>query len=273
MTLKTRNRLLKFFFVFSLICIFTALISFAAALFNKAITPPPALRIPRFIDKIPFLKYSFTATMISVFLLIVSVPVTFFFILKLFEATQSSEIIFFTGFLTACLAEGVRFLTPLFGLWSTFSNLLFLCGRILFMGRLLAPLSFVFAAIASTVNQRQDVERNLTIMFAITLVFSIIVPINTAKITSAGAVTWGFPVLFMVIRILCVLVSFITFFISSKSFSSVEFKKIAFSMLFIFAGYSLLVTSDNYVMMALGFPLFAFGISCYLKNLHSLNNA
>ena len=52
-----------------------------------------------------------------------------------------------------------------------------------------------------------------------------------------------------------------------------EFKKIAFSMLFIFAGYSLLVTSDNYVMMALGFPLFAFGISCYLKNLHSLNNA
>ena len=142
--------MMQIFFYFSLVCIASALFFFIIALVNKAITPPPNLRIPAFMEKIGFLKYSFIATMISISLVVFFAPVTVFYALKLFENTQSNEIIFFLAFLTGCLCEGVRFLTPLFGLWSTFSDLLFFCGRIIFIGRLLCPLSFLFAALASS---------------------------------------------------------------------------------------------------------------------------
>ena len=98
MTLKTRNRMMQIFFYFSLVCIASALFFFIIALVNKAITPPPNLRIPAFMEKIGFLKYSFIATMISISLVVFFAPVTVFYALKLFENTQSNEIIFFLPF-------------------------------------------------------------------------------------------------------------------------------------------------------------------------------
>ena len=262
--------MMQFFFYISLFCIASAAAFFIIALVNKAITPPPNLRIPAFMAKIGFLKYSFTATMISISLLVFFVPLTVFFVLKLFENTQSTEIMFFLAFLTGCLCEGVRFLTPLFGLWSTFSELLFFCGRIVFIGRLLCPLSFLFAAIANSPDFRQDVERNLTILFAITVVFAAIVPINTARINSAGTVTWGFPRLFFISRLVFALLGAVSFWITAREQNSEEYKKLAVLMLVILSGYGLLVTSDNYVFMLLGLPLLVTGTYRYLRTLHSI---
>lgn len=262
--------MMQFFFYISLFCIASAAAFFIIALVNKAITPPPNLRIPGFMAKIVFLKYSFTATMISISLLVFFVPLTVFFVLKLFENTQSTEIMFFLAFLTGCLCEGVRFLTPLFGLWSTFSELLFFCGRIVFIGRLLCPLSFLFAAIANSPDFRQDVERNLTILFAITVVFAAIVPINTARINSAGTVTWGFPRLFFISRLVFALLGALSFWITAREQNSEEYKKLAVLMLVILSGYGLLVTSDNYVFMLLGLPILVTGAYRYLRTLHSI---
>ena len=262
--------MMQIFFYFSLVCIASALVFFIIALVNKAITPPPNLRIPAFMEKIGFLKYSFIATMISISLVVFFAPLTVFYALKLFENTQSNEIIFFLAFLTGCLCEGVRFLTPLFGLWSTFSDLLFFCGRIIFIGRLLCPLSFLFAALASSAEQRQDIERNITILFAITVVFAIIAPINTARISSAGTVTWGFPRLFFCSRLAFTALSFISFWIMAIDQNTDEYKKIAFSMVFILSGCGFLVISDNFVFMILGLPLLLLGTYGYLRALHSL---
>ena len=93
--------MMQIFFYFSLVCIASALFFFIIALFNKAFTPPPNLRIPAFMEKIGFLKYSFIATMISISLVVFFAPVTVFYALKLFENTQSKEIIFFLAFFLA----------------------------------------------------------------------------------------------------------------------------------------------------------------------------
>ena len=234
---------------FSLFCIASALVFFIIALVNKAITPPPDMRIPYFITKIGFLKYSFIATMISICLIVIYAPAATFYSLRLFENTQSTEIIFYLAFLTGCLCEGVRFLTPLFGLWSTFSDLLYFCGRIIFTGRILCPLSFLFAAITNSVEHRQDIERNITILFAICVVFAVIVPINTARISSTGAVTWGFPLLFLVSRLAFVALAAISFLITFVQQNAGEYKKLAVSMLVLLAGYALLVLADNWIFM------------------------
>lgn len=270
MTLKVRNKFLKIFFIFSILCILSAILSFVIALINKAITPPPDIRVPKFLSGIRFFSYSFTATMISIMMIVLSVPVIVFRILKSFEMTQSTEIIFFTAFLMGCLCETVRFLTPLFGLWSTFSNLLFFCGRILFMGRLLVPFSFLFASLTNSIEQRQETERNFAILLAISEVFSIVVPLNTAKITSAGAVTWGFSNMFFILRAVSIIIAFISFRRSWRNSNSEEYRKISIFMIVLMAGYSILVCADNFVFLAAGFPLMIYGISGYLMNLHKL---
>lgn len=261
---------MQIFFMFSLLCIASAAACFVVALVNKAVTPPPNFRIPSFISKIGFLRYSFAATMISIAMTVCYASFTVFYAMRLFENTQSSEVIFFLGFLAGCLCEGMRFLTPLFGLWATFSDLLFFCGRLIFAGRLLCPLSFVFAALLSSAGQRQDVERNILLMFGICVVFSVIAPINTARITSSGAVTWGFPTLFYLSKVLFVAIAFVSFRIKAAEQNAKEYKTISLAMLVLMAGYGILVNSDSYVFMAAGFPLLLAGTFKYLRTLHSL---
>ncbi len=270
MTLKVRNRILQFFLVFSCACITSALICFIIALINKAITPPPVFRVPAVLSKTPLLNYSFTATMLSISLLVIFAPVAAWHLMKFFQATQASEVIFFMAFLTACLFEGLRFLTPLFGLWATFSDFLFFCGRLLFMCRLLAPLSFVFAALASSADQRQEIERNITVLFAVCIVFSVIAPINTAKITSAGTITWGFSKLFLVSRLIFIVIAFISFWINSKNNEEPDYAKMGIYMLVMLAGYGFMITADNFVFMIMGMPLLVYGCVKYLKTLHQI---
>ena len=257
-------------FYVSLLCILAAAICFIFALVNKAIVPPPALRIPSLLNKTAVLKYSFTANLISTALLILYTPFTLYLLKNLFENTQCSEIIFFLLFEAGCLCEAVRVLTPLFGLWSTFSDLLFLCGRIIFTGRLLCPLSFVFAAVAGSQEQRQDVERNIFILLGICIVFAVSAPINTARITSTGAVTWGFPTLFYLSRVLFIAIAFISFWITAAKNNTKEYLIAAFSMLALMTGYGLLTIADNFVFMIIGFPLFYTGTLKYLRSLHTL---
>lgn len=270
MTLKVRNHLMQLFFIISILLITFTAIAFIVALVKKAILPPPALRLPGFVNNLTFLKYSFTATMISICIIVIYSPVAVAHVLPLFETTQTTEIIFFLGFLSGCLCEVVRFLTPLFGLWSTFSELLFFCGRLLFTGRLLCPLSFVFAAIASSVEVRQDVERNMAIMYMLCIVFALIVPLNTARVSSTGTITWGFPELFFIARLFFVAIAFISFWINSIKQNVAEYKKAALSMLVVMSGYGILICADNYVFMILGTALLAAGTSFYLQTLHLL---
>lgn len=270
MTLKVRNRLTKIFFVVSIICITAAIISFLAAVFNNAVTPPPVKRFLPFLDRIPVFSYSFPAAMIATALLVLYVPAIIFLILRYFENTPSSEIIFFAGFLLGCLCEGVRILTPLFNLWETFSNFLFFCGRIVFMGRILAPLSFLFTAIASDSNQRQDIERNWTIMIAISMIFAAFVPLNTSQINSNGTITWGLSGEILLTRISFIVIAFISMMISAFKHESKELKTEAFAMVIIITGYAFLITADNFVFIIIGLPALLAGTLKYLETLHKL---
>ena len=60
------------------------------------------------------------------------------------------------------------------------------------------------------------------------------------------------------------------FWIMANDQNTDEYKKIAFSMLFILSGYGFLVISDNFVFMILGLPLLLLGTYGYLRALHSL---
>ena len=270
MTLKTRNRLFNLLFLASLISVAIALGMFILALLQGTILTPPDLRIPPFIARLPFAKTQFVALMMSFGVIIFYVPICFFMILRYFENTQTSEIIFFTGFLIGCTTELFRFLTICFGLWQTFSNMLIFSGNIVLFGRTLVPLSFICASLLSNTDQRQDVERNYIIMITTSVVFAAIIPMNTAKISSTGLVTEGFMFFISIMRVLLILVAFVSFFIHGIKKNSVEYKSIAVSFIILIFGYSVVISSDTFVFLIPGTALLIYGTYRYLKNIHQL---
>ena len=270
MTLKTRNSFIKIFFISSLALLVLAISVFIIALLNHTILTPPNLRIPSFLESLPFVKNSFIALMISFLILVLYAPICFYLSLRFFENTQSSEIIFFTGFLIASLAEIARFITICLGLWQSFSNTLIFAGNIVLFGRTLAPLSFLCAAILSETSQRQDIERNYIIMMTVSIVFAAVIPMNTARIASTGLVTEGFMFLINIFRFLIFATAVISFFIQGIKKNSLEHKHLASSSCILLLGYSFLVSCDSFLFLILGTSGLVFGTYRYLSYIHKL---
>ncbi|WP_407428588.1 hypothetical protein [Treponema sp.] len=231
---------------------------------------PQDLRIPAFLSKIPFIKTNLVSIILSFVVLILYVPFCFYIILKYFENTQTTEIIFFTGFLIGCLLELFRFLTLSMNLWQTFSNSLIFSGKMVLFGRTLTILSFACASLFSDTSQRQDVERNYIIMTTASIVFAALIPMNTAKISSNGLVLEGFLKLINIMRLILTVLVFISFYIHGIQKNNFEYKNLAFSFLILIAGYSLLVLTDSFLFLLTGTSLLLGGTYWYFKNLHKI---
>ncbi|WP_294428183.1 hypothetical protein [uncultured Treponema sp.] len=270
MTLRTRNKFIKFFLISSIVFFSLMLLTFIFSIINRSLIIPPDFRIPDFLNHIPFMKTSFIALMLSFLVLGLYVIACFYLLIRFFENTQTTEIIFFTGFLIACMAESARFITICLGLWQTFSNMLIFAGNVVLFGRTLAPLSFLCAALLSETTQRQDIERNYIIMVTVSVVFAAIIPMNTARISSTGLVTEGFIILINIFRVMLLLTSVISFFIQGIKKNSSEYKHMASSLCVLLLGYSMLMDCDNFVFFALGTAGMLIGTYRYLLYIHKL---
>ncbi len=269
MTLKTRNTLTRYIFIFSLIAIAASAASFITAIVTKSLLPPVSLRT---FDLADFLltRYDFIAVIISIAMLSLYVPLSLFLLLRVFENTQSVEVIFFCGALIGCLCETTRAIIPLFGIWQSYSTLLFFLSRIVFTGRMMVPLFFFAAATLSDAEQRQNVERNFSIVLALAAVIASAIPMNTAQTTTACMVIEGFAPMPTIIRILLFIIAGAVFYINAKKHDSPELKKLSFYYIFVVAGYLCLTIADNYLFMGLGTIFLYAGTAQFLRNLHRL---
>lgn len=270
MTLKIRNRILQLFLYISLAALAVSLTVFIIAAARKTLVAPPSLRIPAFLSKIPFLKQDFFPTMLSFAFIGIYVPAVFFYLIKYFENTQSLEIIFFSAFLIGLLCESARFFIICFNVWQTFTNLLIFLGNIILFGRILAPLSFVCSSLLSENEQRQDIERNCLLMVMAAFVFSLVVPLDTAKISSSGLVEESSMFLLNGTRLIFVVLSALSFYIKSAKHANKDYIRAGNWMLVLFLGYVLLISADNYVFMVLGTAFLYSGTFFYLKTLHKI---
>lgn len=270
MTLKNRNSFIQIFLISSLLLFLSMLATLIYSTATKNILIPPAYRLPAFFNSIPFLKNNFLAVMLSFAILFFYIPICFFFLIRYFENTQTSEIIFFTGFLIACMAESARFVSICLGLWQSFSNILIFAGKVVLFGRTLAPLSFLCAALFSETSQRQDVERNYIIMMTASVVFAAIIPMNTARIASTGLVTEGFMILINIFRLLLFVTTTLSFWVQGIKKNSLEHKHLSSSSFLLILGYSMIVSCDTFVFLVLGSLALVFGSYHYLYFIHKM---
>ena len=274
MTIKTRNRLLKALFFFSIICCILLAASLTVALLTDAIVPPSdsavQTSLQRALRGLPFMRCQFAATMTAIGIMALYVPVTLFLIIAFFENTQSSEIIFFAGVLLGILCEGIRMLIPLFGLGLSFSHFLIFIGRVLAAGRFTVPLCFFCMATFSETHQRQDVERNLTVVLALSVVLAAEIPLNTALLTTTCAIPTGFATVSVIVRFLIFALALLSFLLNARKHGILEMKKMALYYVVLVVGYVLLLLADSFVLLGLGTAALALGTVQFLRNLHRL---
>ncbi|MBR4629057.1 MAG: hypothetical protein IKO57_01255 [Treponema sp.] len=271
MTLRIRNQFLKIFTFFSITWVsITSLLLIKSIISKQMMQPPTDIRTFPFPWANFFTECRFSAIVCSILILLFFAIGTTFFVTRHLKKTQSSELIFFFGFLIGVLCEAFRLLIITFGLWLTFSDTLLALGKMILFGRTIAALSFFFAALLGEPGKRNEIEQNFVILVAISALISAITPLNTIRITSTGMVTICFPKMISTFKAIVVIISTFAFIYNSKRDEKPAFNWVAINYLILFFGYELLINSDCIITMVAGaFSLLA-GTAQYLMALHKI---
>lgn len=265
MTIKTRNRLIIFFSIFSLILLLGMSSLFVISLLlNKFV--PATENIYTFLQNFFLTKFNFLTVVISIFVFLMYVFVSFLYINFEFEKTQSTEIIYFSLFLIGCLTESFRLFIPCLNLWNSYSQYVALCSRIILFGRLLVPFSLVFMAICNTVEYRQDVERNILILIISAAIVATLLPLNSNNIVPLCHVEYGYEKFFLIIWFLLAFVTFISLIRNDKISNSKT--KMPLGYVLFASGYIILNHTMNYILLLIGSISIVLGTLIYLKELH-----
>ncbi|QTQ15732.1 hypothetical protein [Treponema parvum] len=214
------------------------------------------------------LKYEFYAVIASVFVFMLYTVITQIFVYSNFAKTKTIEILFFSAFLIGCLTESARLIIPLNGSWAFTSPLVLFAGRVIVLGRMLCPLSFLFIALMSDPEQRLNEERNMTMIFFTSMVCCAIIPINSVQVTHLCTIKWGYRTFLFIFRLSVFLLSGVSILAAGIQQGSERIRQTAAGYATLVTGYFILCNTDNYLKLFAGTLLMASGTYLYLSNLH-----
>ena len=265
MTVKTRNRLSLGLFVLS--------ISFFA--FNSLILVLKVMRGDFDISAFPKYKmgntlltaYNSYIVLAALFTQILYVITTSFLLFRIFEKTQASDIVYFHLFLVSCLIDSLRLWIPLFSAFNSYSNLLLFCGNAVVFGKLLVPLSLLFTVYMGDIEKRQNIEKNIFILFCTAFFFAYFIPLNTAITEPNFSVNYSFSRIIKITTIVVIASCTIHLFI--QNYQNRRSQKTSVGYLLLFTGISLLFDSVTILLFIIAVPLLTVGTILYLKGLHN----
>jgi hypothetical protein len=269
MTLNARN---KVFFVFSLfsaaVIILSGLLVLVRFITASGFSFPKTVAAAKLSENF-FIFRSYPAALVfSMIYLALYVPVTGFAVSINFQKTQSAEIIYFGGFLLGCLTETARIYIVFFELWNTYFDSYFILARIIFFGRMITSLCFLFSAILAVDQKPQETDKNFIIITAASAVFAVLIPINPITTNTLGMPVYGFAHIFRFIRILFFVITCATYFFTGIWKKIPEYRKAALWYLFLFAGYTLLLAGDSPASAVAGSLLLTVGTVRFLETIH-----
>lgn len=271
MTLKTRNRLFFFLFILSTITLILSTSYFILAYLNGQISySDTPYRIFNIFENSPFFEVSLKMSVFGIFAFMLYVPTSFLIIYLGFEKTQSLEIIYFMFFLIACLMETVKIFLPINELWNTSSHLLLFIGRVIVMGRMMAPLSLLFAAFFGENEQRENVERNIIILLLVSIFTGLIIPLDSYQVTTSCTVLWSYRKSFHIVRVALAALTFIVILIQGFEKDSQRLKNCSLYYVIMMFGYALLCAADCSFLLVIGIALLSVGTTLYLRSIHSI---
>ena len=264
MTIRTRNRLNIILFIISTLILFaeTFLLIWQILTKNLNIQLLYTSKSTFFLT-----KYNPYIVIASLYYQIMYVSVSSMILFRSFEKTQASDIVYFYLFLVACLVDSFRLLIPLLDISETYSNLLIFCGNASLFARLLIPLSLLCTTILGTVEQRQEIEKNIFIILLISIFFAQIIPLNTAVTSPNYSVNYAFKKTINISSMLIIAASIVYLFIENTNHLYSQKTTAGFSLLAI--GIYMLFDSTNLLKFTLASVFLSAGTFLYLKELHN----
>ena len=266
MTIKTRNRLNFSLFIFSLVFLAVNILFFLLALYNKSFSLEIFQSNSSSTHTNFLIKYNPLIVFISLYFEIIYVCVTSFLLYRVFEKTQATDISYFFMFLVSLIANSLRIWLPLFNMVNTYSNLLIFCGNCILFSKLLMPVSLLFTVIMNSVEQRQDLEKNIFLLLICCIVFAQIIPLNTSNICMNFEVDYSYRNVIKVAGILIEIAPLIALFFQNQQHFYKQLTTIGLAL--IIAGTFFLFNATNILKLGLSFILLLFGNIFYLKELH-----
>jgi hypothetical protein len=272
MTVNIRNKFVLVSFVISTAVVVALAFFLIRALIFGAFEPPPAdVKSYYFSSRGGILSYSFIASVIAICVLSLSAPILAIFIYVNFEKTQSQECVYSVAFLLSCLAESTRLLIPVFNLWIANSGLLIAIARIIFFGRILAPLSFLICALTAVSSAHyQESGKYFAMLFAFSGVFAFVVPVNSLHLTANCSMGFGFSHIVVAVQVILCLITLFSFVFFGKAFAQKDFLFLTIGYLLFFSGYGILTFADSFFFVILGTVSFVIGIRFYLGTIHKI---
>ena len=264
MTIRTRNRLNIILFIISTIILLSEIFLLLWQLLTKNLN----IQLLYTSKSTFFLtKYNPYVVIGALYFQITYVSVSSIILFRSFEKTQASDIVYFYLFLVACLVDSFRLLIPLLNISETYSNLLIFCGNASLFARLMIPLSLLCTTILGTVEQRQEIEKNIFIITLLSIFFAQIIPLNTAVTCPNYSVDYSFKNTLNIASIIIIVASIVYLFVENKN--HLYSQKTTMGFLLLALGIYCLFDATNLLKLIIAASFLSVGTFMYLKELHN----
>jgi len=185
-----------------------------------------------------------------------------------FENTQSPEILFFGLFIISLSFEFIRIVLPLKMAFPFPAMYLIAIFRALFFGRYFGMFS-LFAAGVYAAGMDMQKQQNIFLMLVLaSLYISLNVPIDILVWDSTFLLWNGYNSMLKVAETGIMVITIITFFVSSINKGSKNYITIGIGVLMAFSGRNILFNSDSWITLFPGFFLLLAGAWFVCTRLH-----
>ena len=210
-------------------------------------------------DMVPFIVMVFSAvySLVSIFLIFFN-----------FEKTQAPEILFIAFFVLSLSFEITRIMLPLQLIHSFPVLYVTFSARILLFARYFGIFSLFAAGVYAAGLDIQNQLNAFFLMVLASLVIAVNIPVNALVWDSSFKMMNGYGSMLSMVEIGVIIITIITFFISAYTRGANTFVLVGIGVFMIFIGRNILITSDNYLSMALGVLLLTAGTCLTVIKLH-----
>ena len=217
-------------------------------------------------EKTIILRQNFWIVIACIFIINLYVTGTSYIIIRTFEKTQATEVLFFLVFLLSLLLDSARLYVPIYGLEGTYSHSLIYIGNITLAARLLAPISLFSLTAFSSEDYRQQTEQNCLITILVSVFFAVYIPLNTGVVAQNLLISYGFTKAIHLFSVIISLISVLTLYFHNKKNDFNQLNTLGFVMIII--GYNFLFSVSNILGAITGTAILAAGTWIYLTKLH-----
>ena len=273
MTLSARNYILKAGMLFSLFCLVICIVASIQAIPVYASMEAEVTRRPGGIFQVFFgdiLDAKLLAVNSSILALIVYSIVSMVFVYIFFEKTQSPEILFVVFFVASFSPETLRLILPLGQVYEIPSLYALMASRIILFTRNFGIFSLFVASVFAAGYEAQRQRNFIVFVVVIALVIALGVPIDTYAWDSSLKMVTGYVPMFRLIETGLVLITAVSFFIAAWTRGSREYNIIGSGSVLAFLGRNILLNTDTWAVLPLGFALLAAGTWLICINLHKI---